>query len=144
MIWKHNPSPEMINAMSKDTLASHLGIEIIEIGTDYIRSKMPVDYRTRQPYGMLHGGASVVLSETVGSLATALLLEDFTRWSVLGIEVSASHVKSAREGFVYGVTRPVKLGKTLQIWQTDVSDESGNLVCNSKLTTMVIPVKDGK
>ena len=141
MIWKHNPTPEMINGMNKNTLVSHLGIEITEVGKDFIRSKMPVDHRTRQPYGMLHGGASVVLSESVGSLATALTLQDFTKWSVLGIEVSASHLKSATQGFVFGTTKPVKLGKTLQIWQTEITDEEGKMICHSKLTTMILPIK---
>ncbi len=141
MIWKHHPTPDAINQWNQNTMVTHLGIDITEIGPDYIRSRMPVDHRTRQPYGMLHGGASVVLSESIGSMATALTLEDFIKWSVVGVEISASHLKSAHNGYVYGYTRPIKLGKTLQVWETEITDESGNKICHSKLTTMILPVK---
>ena len=142
MIWKHKPDKDIINKINTDTMVSHLGIEIVEIGDDFIKSEMPINNRTRQPYGMLHGGASVVLSESVGSMATALTLDDFSKWLILGIEVSASHLKTAKSGKVYGITRPVKLGKTLQIWQTEIFNEADEMVCHSKLTTMIKAIQD--
>lgn len=140
MIWKIKPELNAINNFNENTLVSHLGIEIIEIGADYIKSKMPVDHRTRQPMGLLHGGASAVLSESVGSMASWLVVAD-TNKSIVGIEINANHLKSAASGYVFGLTRPVKLGKTLQVWNTEISNESGELVCVSRLTTMVIDKK---
>ena len=138
MIWKIKPDVNVINKFSQNTLASHLGIEVTEVGPDYIKGKMPVDERTKQPAGLLHGGASVVLSESMGSVASYCLIEDISRQSIVGIEINANHLKSVKEGFVYSVTKPIKIGRTLHIWNTEIFDESDNLICISRLTVMVI------
>ncbi|MBK6497554.1 MAG: hotdog fold thioesterase [Saprospiraceae bacterium] len=136
MIWKVKPDVEVINNFNKDTLVAHLGIEIVEVGEDYIKSKMPVDHRTRQPMGLLHGGASVVLSESVGSIASWLVTADQTK-NIVGIEVNANHLKSAKSGFVFGITKPIRIGRTLHVWNTEIYDEDDNLLCVSRLTVMV-------
>ena len=136
MIWKIKPEIDAVNRFNQNTLVAHLGIEITEIGDDYIKAKMPVDHRTRQPMGLLHGGASVVLSESLGSMASWLIGADPSK-KVVGVEVNANHLKSAKEGFVYGVTKPIKLGKTLHVWNTEIYDEDQNIVCTSRLTVMV-------
>ena len=136
MIWKVKPDVEVINNFNKDTLVAHLGIEIVEVGEDYIKSKMPVDHRTRQPMGLLHGGASVVLSESVGSMASWLVTADQTK-NIVGIEVNANHLKSAKSRFVFGITKPIRIGRTLHVWNTEIYDEDENLLCVSRLTVMV-------
>lgn len=136
MIWKVKPDVEVINNFNKDTLVAHLGIEMVEVGEDYIKSKMPVDHRTRQPMGLLHGGASVVLSESVGSIASWLVTADQTK-NIVGIEVNANHLKSAKSGFVFGITKPIRIGRTLHVWNTEIYDADDNLICVSRLTVMV-------
>lgn len=136
MIWKVYPDVEVINNFNANTMVSHLGIEITEIGNDSIKAKMPVDHRTRQPMGLLHGGASVALSESIGSMASWLVSGDAGK-SIVGIEVNANHLKSAKEGFVYSITRPVRLGGTIHVWNTEIVNEQGELVCVSRLTVMV-------
>lgn len=136
MIWKVKPDVEVINNFNKDTLVAHLGIEIVEVGSDFIKSKMPVDHRTKQPMGLLHGGASVVLSESVGSMASWLVTADQTK-NIVGIEVNANHLKSAKSGFVFGITKPIRIGRTLHVWNTEIYDEDDNLLCVSRLTVMV-------
>lgn len=136
MIWKVKPDVEVINNFNKDTLVAHLGIEIVEVGSDFIKSKMSVDHRTRQPMGLLHGGASVVLSESVGSMASWLVTADQTK-NIVGIEVNANHLKSAKSGFVFGITKPIRIGRTLHVWNTEIYDEDDNLLCVSRLTVMV-------
>ena len=136
MIWKVKPDVEVINNFNKDTLVAHLGIEIVEVGSDFIKSKMPVDHRTRQPMGLLHGGASVVLSESVGSMASWLVTADQTK-NIVGIEVNANHLKSAKSGFVFGITKPIRIGRTLHVWNTEIYNEDDNLLCVSRLTVMV-------
>ena len=128
MIWKVKPDVEVINNFNKDTLVAHLGIEIVEVGSDFIKSKMPVDHRTRQPMGLLHGGASVVLSESVGSMASWLVTADQTK-NIVGIEVNANHLKSAKSGFVFGITKPIRIGRTLHVWNTEIYDEDDILLC---------------
>jgi 1,4-dihydroxy-2-naphthoyl-CoA hydrolase len=137
MIWKIKPDVNVINKLSQNTLASHLGIEVMEVGPDYVKGRMPVDERTRQPAGLLHGGASVVLSESMGSVASYCLVEDITRQSVVGVEINANHLRSVKSGFVYSITRPIKIGRTLHIWNTEIFDESENLICVSRLTVLV-------
>ena len=136
MIWKVKPDVEVINNFNKDTLVAHLGIEMVEVGEDYIKSKMPVDHRTRQPMGLLHGGASVVLSESVGSIASWLVTADQTK-NIVGIEVNANHLKSAKSGFVFGITKPIRIGRTLHVWNTEIYNADDNLLCVSRLTVMV-------
>lgn len=133
---------DMINQMSRNTLVEHLDIEVIEIGEDYLRAKMPVDNRTRQPFGLLHGGASVALAETLGSVAATLTVDPAKQYCV-GLEINANHVKSVREGYVYGETRPVHIGKRTQIWEIRIANEDEELVCISRITMAVIDKKKG-
>jgi len=114
-----------------------LGIRITAVGPDFICGEMPVDERTQQPFGILHGGASIVLAETLGSLASFLVVCDDPTARVAGIEVSGSHVWSVRSGIVTGVARPLRLGRSLHFWRIDVHDRDGNLVCSAKLTVSV-------
>ena len=137
MIWKVKPDIEVINNFNKGTLVEHLGIEIIALSDDFVKARMPVDHRTRQPMGLLHGGASVVLSESMGSMASWLVAGDAGK-SIVGIEVNANHLKSAKDGYVYSITKPIKLGRTLHIWNTEIFDANENLICISRLTVMIV------
>ena len=139
MIWKNNPSVEGLNMMTKGNMVEHLGIEILEIGEDYIKAKMPVDRRTKQPMGLLHGGASVALSETMGSFASVLILDNPMEFSIVGIEINANHLKAVRSGNVYAITKPIRIGRKVQVWNTEIFDDKENLICTSRLTTMTIP-----
>ena len=129
---------DQLNIGSKWTIVEHLGIELIEIGENYLRAIMPVDHRTTQPMGLLHGGASVVLAETLGSLAASLIVDQTVSYPV-GLEINANHIKSVKSGFVYGTTSPIHIGKQTQIWQTTIRNEADELVCSSKLTVAIIP-----
>lgn len=140
-IWFVEPSLEQVNAMSKGTLVEHLGIEITAIGEDFLRATMPVDQRTVQPYGLLHGGASVALAETLGSIA-ALLCVDQAEKVCVGLEINANHVRSARSGYVTGTARPLHIGGTTQVWQTEIVDEQERLVCVSRMTLAVLDRKN--
>jgi 1,4-dihydroxy-2-naphthoyl-CoA hydrolase len=137
MIWKNPIDLVMLNTLSQNTMSAHLGIEIIEIGDDFIKATMPVDHRTRQPMGLLHGGASAVLSETLGSIAALIASGEYGKHSVVGIEINANHLKSAKDGLVTGICKPVKIGKTIHVWNTEIYDEKDDLVCISRLTVMV-------
>jgi len=138
MIWKNNPTVSRLNAIAKGNMVEHLGIEIVEIGDDYLKAKMPVDHRTKQPMGLLHGGASVALSESMGSFASVLILEDPMKYSIVGIEINANHLKAVRSGSVYSTTKPIRLGRKIQVWNTEIVDQNEHLVCISRLTTMTI------
>jgi len=126
-----------LNHVSRRGIERVLGIQITAVGPDFICGEMPVDERTQQPFGILHGGASIVLAETLGSLASFLVTRDDPRARVAGIEVSGSHVWSARSGHVIGVARPVRLGRSLHFWGIDIRDPSDNLVCSARLTVTV-------
>ena len=139
-IWFSEPSIERINAMGKGTLVEHLGIEITIIGEDFLRATMPVDQRTVQPFGLLHGGASVALAETLGSIAALLCVNQAEKVCV-GLEINANHVRSARSGYVTGTVRPLHIGGTTQVWQTDIVDEQARLVCVSRMTLAVLDRK---
>lgn len=139
MIWKIKPDLSILNAIGQNTMVSHLGIEVIEVGDDFIRAKMPVDHRTKQPMGLLHGGASVALSESMGSIAAFLTVDDITKTPAVGVEINANHLKSARSGHVYAKTTPIRIGRTIQVWNTEITDEQDNLVCTSRLTVMILP-----
>lgn len=128
---------ERLNQLSNNTLVAHLGIEIIAIGEDFIEAKMPVDHRTHQPLGMLHGGASVALAETLGSIAATCCVDTNTQYCV-GLEINANHIKSVRDGFVYGITRPIHIGKKTQVWEIKITDEKKQLTCISRITMAVI------
>ena len=123
--------------MSARTMAEHLGIQFTAIGEDFIEAKMPVDHRTHQPLGMLHGGASVALAETLGSVAAAYCL-DLTIQYCVGLEINANHIKSVKDGFVYGTARPVHIGKKTMVWEIKIVNEKKELVCVSRITLAVI------
>lgn len=135
-IWKKNIDLEEINRFAEQSIVGHLGIKFIEIGKDFIKAVMPVDKRTIQPLGILHGGASAVLAETLGSMASHLTLDD-NHYSV-GLEIKANHIKSATKGFVTGKVKPVHIGKTTQIWDTSIRNEQNQLICVSRLTLVVM------
>lgn len=134
-MWKQSATVDELNTMQQNSLASHLGIEFQDIGSDYLVAVMPVDERTKQPFGLLHGGASVVLSETMGSVAGFLAAEPGSM--VVGLEVNANHLRSATGGAVTGVVRPIHVGRSTQVWETQISDQHGKKVCVSRLTVMV-------
>ena len=139
MLWKVKPTIEQFNEITQNNLIGNLGIEITEIGDDYIIAKMPVDVRTVQPTRILHGGASVALAETLGSYASGLCIADDPKKQAVGIEINASHLSSAREGtFVYGKVMPLRIGRTMHFWQIDITNEEGKLVCVSRLTVAIV------
>ncbi len=137
-IWKQSPSIDQINASSRNTLVDTLGMLVIEIGEDFIRGTMPVDARTRQPFGLLHGGASVALAETLGSLAGNLCL-DTTREVAVGLDINANHIRAVTQGVVTGTARALHIGRTTQVWEIRIEDEKQRLVCISRLTLAVVP-----
>lgn len=130
-----------LQSLDKHTMAEHIGIEWIELGSDFLKAKMPVDHRTKQPYGLLHGGASCVLAETVGSMASAMVV-DHSKFVCVGLEINANHVRSARQGFVTGIATPLHLGGNTHVWDIKIYDELEKLVCISRLTVAVIPRKE--
>jgi 1,4-dihydroxy-2-naphthoyl-CoA hydrolase len=136
-LWSQTPALEQVNNWSRNTLGEHIGIEVIEIGDDFVRGRMPVDQRTRQPYGLLHGGASVVLAESLGSIAGALVVAG-TGAKVVGIEINANHLRAAHEGWVIGTARALHLGRSTQVWEIRIENEGGELVCVSRLTVAVV------
>jgi 1,4-dihydroxy-2-naphthoyl-CoA hydrolase len=136
-IWRSPKTLEAVNAGSINTLMRPLHILFTEIGEDFIRGTMPVDERTRQPYGLLHGGASAALAETLGSLGANMCV-DASRYFCLGQEINANHVRSVRSGLVTGTARPLHLGRSSQVWSIDIVNESGALVCVSRLTMAVL------
>lgn len=138
-IWKRPLNIEPFEPVIRQTIVGHLGIEFTEFGPDFLTATMPVDQRTIQPMGILHGGASVVLAETLGSVASFLTLDD-DHYSV-GLEVSANHLKQVREGKVIGTVRPVHLGRKTQVWDIIIRNEDGRTVCVSRLTMAVMPVE---
>ena len=132
---------EFLNKMSENNMVGHLGIEFTELTPEYVCAKMPVDSRTKQPMGLLHGGASVVLAESLGSIASWLSLENPDKQAAVGIEINANHLKSAREGYVYAKCTPLKVGRTMHVWDIKISNEKGDLVCVCRLTTAIIEKK---
>jgi 1,4-dihydroxy-2-naphthoyl-CoA hydrolase len=131
---------EQLNKFSENTMVSHLGIEFTEVNTDSLKARMPVDERTKQPMGILHGGASVVLAETLGSVASSLLLNREKQYAV-GLEINANHVKSAKEGFVWGTTKAIHIGKRTHIWEIVIKNDAAQLVAISRLTVAIIDRK---
>ena len=139
MIWKTPPTLAGMNAMNAGTLGDALGMRFVEIGDDYLVAEMPVDERTVQPFRLLHGGASVALAETLGSVAGFLSLAEPDTHIVVGVDINASHLRSVREGgTVRGTVRPVRVGSTVQVWQIDITDERDKLVCVSRITCQVV------
>ncbi len=129
-----------INDGIQNTMTSTIGIEITDIGDDFICGKMPVDERTTQPFGLLHGGASVALAETLGSIGGGIKVYNNNE-TVVGIEINANHLKSARDGWVYGKATPIRIGKKIQVWNIEITNEDDDLICVSRLTLAVIPKK---
>ncbi|GGD51151.1 hotdog fold thioesterase [Pseudoxanthomonas indica] len=128
-----------INAQARNSLVAHLGIELTEVGDDWLRGTMPVDARTHQPFGILHGGASVALAETLGSMAGNLTV-DTGKEMVVGVEINANHLRAVREGVVTGTARALHVGRTTQVWEIRIENEQGKLVCVSRITLAVVPV----
>lgn len=136
-IWRNVHTIEYLNANRQGTLIANLGILFTEIGADFVRGTMPVDARTAQPYGLLHGGASVALAETLGSMGAGMCV-DAAEYQVVGQEINANHVRAARSGLVTGTARAVHLGGRTQVWTIDIVNEAQKLVCISRITMAVI------
>lgn len=126
-----------INAFAQNSMSANLGIEITEIGDDFVCGKMPVDHRTVQPYGLLHGGASAALAETLGSIAGGIQINRETQ-TVVGVEINCNHLRSARNGWVYGKATPIKIGKSIQVWNIEIKNDDGKMVAVSRLTLAVL------
>lgn len=135
-IWKHAADVETLNSRNHGTLMEALGIRITEVGDDYVRGTLPVDGRTRQPYGILHGGASAALAETLGSTAAMLCCE--TGEATVGLEINANHLRAARNGTVTGTARPIHVGRRTQVWEIRIENAAGQLTCISRLTMAVV------
>jgi 1,4-dihydroxy-2-naphthoyl-CoA hydrolase len=138
MIWRNEISKVEVQAWLKGNMCEHLGITIDEIGSDFLKGSMPVDQRTTQPMGLLHGGASVALAETLGSIASAMVLKAKDKAPV-GIEINANHLKAVKSGRVIAVARPIRLGSTMHVWDIRIENESGDLICVSRLTVAIVP-----
>jgi len=141
-IWKHPIDLDRINGWSRNTMMEALDIRFTAFGDDWLRGTMPVDHRTQQPFGLLHGGASVVLAETLGSSA-ALLTLDVEKEIAVGLDINANHIRGVRGGVVTGTAKAVHLGRTTQVWEIRIEEETGKLVCLSRLTMAVIPSPGG-
>jgi 1,4-dihydroxy-2-naphthoyl-CoA hydrolase len=136
-IWVNTPSLSEVNARNEDTMATHLGIKVVEVGPDFLRATMPVDNTTKQPHGILHGGASLALAETVGSVAAAFCVDQATQYCV-GLEINANHLRAVTSGVVTATARPIHLGRSTQVWETTIRDESDRLVSSGRLTMAVL------
>ncbi|MDF2940414.1 MAG: menI [Gammaproteobacteria bacterium] len=136
-IWKTKLDLDAANQRSEGTMASHLGIEFIEIGDDYLKAKMPVDHRTKQPIGIMNGGASCALAETVGSTAANFCL-DLSKQYCVGLDINTNHVRSAREGYVIATAKPFHIGGKTQVWSINIENEQGELISVNRLTMMVM------
>ena len=131
---------DKIHSRSISTMVENLGIKITDVGQDFISGKMPVDERTKQPFGILHGGASVALAETLGSIGAGMQINRQSH-SVVGIEINASHLKAVKKGWVFGKATAIRVGRKIQVWEIDIKDHYDNLVCKSRLTLAVIEKK---
>jgi 1,4-dihydroxy-2-naphthoyl-CoA hydrolase len=138
-IWKKPISIQILADIHKDTAVDHLGMEFLEVGDDFIRGRIPVDKRTRQPYGLLHGGVSVVLAETLGSCGAGFSTPEDYR--AVGLDINANHLKGATSGWVTGIARPVHIGRTTQVWQIDMRNDAGDMTCVSRITMAVLAPK---
>ncbi len=136
-IWTRQFTLDEVRKFQHDTMGEHLGIEFVDIGPDYIEAKMPVDHRTMQPDGILHGGASVALAETLGSVAGTMCV-DRERFQIVGQEINANHLRSATEGHVTGRARPIHLGRRSQVWNIEITDDRKRLTCVSRLTIAIL------
>ena len=139
-IWNKPCTPEEVQQLGKGTMVEHVGIRITEVGTDFLKGTMPVDHRTVQPMGILHGGASVALAETLGSLAANLVVDSEKNYCV-GLDINANHIRAARQGLVTGTAKPLHLGSSTQVWSIEIVDEDNRLVCISRLTMAILQRK---
>jgi 1,4-dihydroxy-2-naphthoyl-CoA hydrolase len=137
-LWKQPVDLDRLNAANRNTLGEALGLKFTEVGDDFVRGTMPVDARTHQPYGLLHGGASVALAETLGSTG-GMLTVDPTQDLVVGLDINANHVRGVKSGVVTGTARPLHLGRSTQVWEIRIEDDRQKLVCISRLTLAVVP-----
>jgi 1,4-dihydroxy-2-naphthoyl-CoA hydrolase len=137
-LWKRPVDPAAFNNASQGSAADVLGIRVTEVGDDFIRGELNVERRTHQPYGLLHGGVSCVLAETLGSIAGMLTCDD--GFAVVGVDINATHMNSVRGGKVIGTARPLKLGRRMQFWSIDIATEDGKPVCAARLSVAVVPV----
>jgi 1,4-dihydroxy-2-naphthoyl-CoA hydrolase len=135
-IWKQDTDLDVINAWNRQSLVEHLGMRVVEVGADFVRGTMPVDARTRQPFGLLHGGASVALAESLGSLAGNLCID--AAEMAVGLDINANHVRAVTSGVVTGTARPLHIGRTTQVWEIRIEDAQARLVCISRLTLAVV------
>jgi 1,4-dihydroxy-2-naphthoyl-CoA hydrolase len=136
-LWHKAYTLADLRQMEPGTMMQHIGIELMELGPDFLSGRMPVDARTKQPAGLLHGGASVTLAETLGSLAAYLVI-DPERKSCVGLDINANHLRSVREGWVFGTARPLHLGNRTQVWSIEIKDELGRLICISRITMAIL------
>jgi len=137
MIWHKKYTLDDLKLLHKNTMQEFLGIEFLEIGDDFLKARMPVNERTKQPMGLLHGGANVTLAESLGSVASVMCI-DLEKKSCVGLEINANHIRAVRSGYVYGITQPVHLGRTTQIWEIKIFDESDKLTCISRITNAIL------
>ncbi|MFC5742648.1 hotdog fold thioesterase [Dyella tabacisoli] len=140
MIWKQDTDLARLNGWSANTMMETLGIRMTEVGENWLRGTMPVDHRTHQPYGLLHGGASVALAETLGSTAAMLTLDPEKEIAV-GLEINANHVRGVRSGIVTGTAQALHIGRSTQVWEIRIENEAGELVCVSRITMAVVPAR---
>lgn len=139
-IWKWNPGPAGAQQAALGSMSAHIGLKVTEIGADFVRGTMPVDQRTMQPYGRLHGGANVVMAEELGSMAANMCLDPNEAFAV-GLDINANHLRGVTTGSVTGTARPVHIGRSTQVWQIHIEDDAGKLVCLSRLTMAVVSKK---
>ena len=135
-IWQQPVSTDILQHISKNTAVEHLGIEFLEVGDDYLTGRVPVDHRTHQPFGLLHGGVSVVLAETLGSCGAGFSVPE--GYNAVGLDINANHLKGVKTGWVTGTARPVHRGRTTQVWQIDMRNDAGELTCVSRITMAVL------
>ncbi len=140
MIWFKTYTVEDLKKRSKDSMSDFLEIEFLEIGADFLKAKMPVINKTKQPYGFLHGGASVVLAETLGSICSMMSI-DTNQFNIVGLEINANHIRGVKEGFVYANCTPIHIGKSTHVWNIHIEDEVQKTVCVSRLTVMILNKK---
>lgn len=140
-IWKGEVTTDLLNELNENTLGEFLEITFIEVGDDYIKATMPVSNKTKQPFGLLHGGASVALAETIGSVASWCVVNRDVFIGV-GVEINANHIKSVTEGIVTAICSPIKIGGKIHIWEIKIFDDKNELCCISRFTCMVVPKKN--
>ncbi|MEO5673253.1 MAG: hotdog fold thioesterase [Chitinophagales bacterium] len=139
-IWRQDWTIEHLNSFHKNTMQDFLGLEFLEIGDDFLKARMPVNERTKQPMGLLHGGANVVLAESLGSVAS-VMCADIEKQTVVGLEINANHLKAVREGHITGITRPVHIGRSTQVWEIKIYNDAGQLTCISRITNAILERK---